>query len=80
VPTVAVPQAADQFGNAAILEQLGVGKHLPADKVTAATLRSAVDAVANSTAVAARLAEIKATVRSHGGITHAADAIESYLS
>jgi len=79
VPTVAIPQAADQFGNAAILAELGVGKHLPADEVTVETLRSAVDSVANSADVAARLAEIKATVRSHGGVSHAADAIESYL-
>ncbi|MFE0023837.1 macrolide family glycosyltransferase [Amycolatopsis sp. NPDC059021] len=79
VPTVAIPQAADQFGNAAKLEELGVGKHLPAEEVTAATLRSAVDEVAGSPAVAARLAELKAEIRSHGGVRAAADAVESYL-
>jgi MGT family glycosyltransferase len=80
VPTVAIPQAVDQFGNAAILAELGVGEHLPAGEVTVESLRSAVDSVANSADVAARLAEIKATVRSQGGVGHAADAIESYLS
>jgi UDP:flavonoid glycosyltransferase YjiC (YdhE family) len=67
VPTVAIPQAADQFGNAATLEQLGVGRHLPAEEVTAAALRSAVDSVAGSVDVAARLAEIRALVRKQGG-------------
>lgn len=80
VPTVAIPQAVDQFGNAAILQELGVGKHLPADEATVESLRSAVDNVADSADIAARLAEIKATVRSQGGVVHAADAIESYLS
>jgi MGT family glycosyltransferase len=77
VPTVAIPQAADQFGNAAILEDLGVGRHLPADEVNAVTLRSAVDAVAGSATVAARLAELRTSIRAHGGVTHAADAVES---
>jgi MGT family glycosyltransferase len=79
VPTVAIPQAADQFGNAATLEQLGVGRHLPAEEVTAAALRSAVDSVAGSAEVAGRLAEIRAVVRSQGGVGRAADAVESFL-
>ncbi|MEV6982433.1 macrolide family glycosyltransferase [Sphaerisporangium sp. NPDC051017] len=79
VPTVAIPQAVDQFGNAAILEELGVGRYLPAGEVTAATLRAAVEAVTESAEVATRLAEIRATVRAHGGVGRAADAVESFL-
>ncbi len=79
VPTVAIPQAVDQFGNAALLEQLGIGRHLPAEQVTAASLRFAVDSVARSTEVAARLAGIRADVRSHGGVRTAADAVEGFL-
>jgi MGT family glycosyltransferase len=79
VPTVAIPQAADQFGNAAQLEALGVGRHLPADAVSAASLREAVDAVSSSAEVAARLAELKAEIRAHGGVAAAADAVESFL-
>ncbi|MFJ1763172.1 macrolide family glycosyltransferase [Amycolatopsis sp. NPDC088138] len=79
VPTVAIPQAADQFGNAAQLEALGVGRHLPASSVTAASLRKAVDEVSSSPSVAARLASLKAEVRGHGGVPAAADAVESYL-
>jgi UDP:flavonoid glycosyltransferase YjiC (YdhE family) len=73
-------QAVDQFGNAATLEQLGVGRHLPAEEVTAAALRSAVDSVAGSVDVAARLAEIRALVRKQGGVDRAADADESFLN
>lgn len=79
VPTVAIPQAVDQFGNAALLEQLGVGRHLPAEEVSAVTLRGAVDAVASSADVAARLAEARAEVRAHGGVRAAADAVEDFL-
>ncbi|MEV4745852.1 macrolide family glycosyltransferase [Streptosporangium sp. NPDC049248] len=80
VPTVAIPQAVDQFGNAAMLEQLGVGRHLPTEEVTSATLRSTVEEVAGSAEVAARLAEIRATVRADGGVDRAAQAVESFLS
>ncbi|MFG1642602.1 macrolide family glycosyltransferase [Amycolatopsis sp. NPDC049252] len=79
VPTVAIPQAADQFGNAARLEALGVGRHLPASSVTASSLRAAVDEVSTSPSVAAQLASLKAEIRGHGGVTAAADAVESYL-
>ncbi|MET9001883.1 macrolide family glycosyltransferase [Amycolatopsis sp. NPDC004169] len=80
VPTVAIPQAADQFGNAAQLEALGVGRHLPAESVTASSLREAVDEVSSSASVAARLAELKAEIRSHGGVSFAADAVESFVA
>jgi MGT family glycosyltransferase len=79
VPTVAIPQAADQFGNAAQLEALGVGRHLPADAISAGSLRKAVDEVSTSPEVAARLASLKAEIRGHGGVGPAADAVESYL-
>ncbi|HET6710062.1 macrolide family glycosyltransferase [Amycolatopsis sp.] len=79
VPTVAIPQAADQFGNAAQLESLGVGRHLPAESVTAESLREAVDEVSSSASVAARLAELKAEIRGHGGVSFAADAVESFV-
>jgi MGT family glycosyltransferase len=79
VPTVAIPQAADQFGNAAQLEALGVGRHLPAESVTASSLRAAVDEVSSSASVASRLAELKAEIRGQGGISVAADAVESFV-
>ncbi|MEU8269429.1 hypothetical protein AB0B89_20005 [Sphaerisporangium sp. NPDC049002] len=60
-------------------DQLGVGRHLPAEEVTAAALRSAVESIAGSAEVAARLAEIRTSVRSRGGADRAADVVESYL-
>ncbi|WP_410615810.1 macrolide family glycosyltransferase [Amycolatopsis sp. lyj-109] len=79
VPTVAIPQAADQFGNAAQLAALGVGRHLPAESVTVSSLREAVDEVSSSASVASRLAELKAEIRGHGGVSVAADAVESCM-
>ncbi|MET4047538.1 MGT family glycosyltransferase [Rhodococcus sp. UYP5] len=79
VPTVAIPQAVDQFGNATMLEELGVGVRLDDEDVTAYSLLQAVEGVANSPELAARLAHISADVRAHGGIAHAADAVESRL-
>ncbi|WP_020673087.1 macrolide family glycosyltransferase [Amycolatopsis nigrescens] len=79
VPMVAVPQAADQPRNAATLVELGVGKHLPAEEVTAPALRSAVTEMADSPEVAARLAELSAQARAQGGIDKAVAAIEAYL-
>ena len=79
VPTVAIPQAVDQFGNAAMLEALGVGRHLPADEVSASALREAVDGVVSSADVATRLASISAEVRANGGVEKAADAVEGFL-
>ncbi|SEP50476.1 glycosyltransferase, MGT family [Amycolatopsis saalfeldensis] len=79
VPTVAIPQAVDQFGNAALLDSLGVGRHLPAAEVTASSLREAVDAVSSAPEVAARLAALKAESRANGGVSTAADAVESFL-
>ena len=77
VPTVAVPQAVDQFGNAAMLAELGVGVHLEFEKVTAAML---VEAVAEAREFGSRAAELAADVRAHGGVDQAADAIEAYLA
>ncbi|MEV0733762.1 macrolide family glycosyltransferase [Polymorphospora sp. NPDC050346] len=79
VPTVAIPQAVDQFANADRLVEAGVGRRLPAEEVTARTLRAAVDAVADDPRLRHRLAEVRAEVRANGGLRHAADAVEAFL-
>ncbi len=79
VPTVAIPLAAEQFGNAAILAALGVGEQLAADQISPQALRTSVESVASSADVARRLAGIRETVRTHGGVGAAADAVESFL-
>lgn len=42
VPTVAIPQAVDQFTNAGLLQAAGTGVHLPDEQVSADNLRAAV--------------------------------------
>jgi MGT family glycosyltransferase len=73
VPTVAIPQAVDQFTNAAQLEAAGSGVHLPADQVTTESLRAAVEQARGK---AARARELRDEVRRSGGIEAAADAVE----
>lgn len=75
VPTVAIPQAVDQFGNAAMLAELGVGVHLEFEKVSASSL---ADAVAQARQLAPRAAAMSAQVRAHGGVEQAADAVEAF--
>jgi MGT family glycosyltransferase len=72
VPTVAVPQAVDQFANAAQLEAIGAGVQLGERP-----LREAVDA---ALACAPRARELRATVRAHGGAARAADAVERLVA
>ncbi|MFD6295051.1 macrolide-inactivating glycosyltransferase [Streptomyces sp. NPDC060235] len=78
-PMVAVPQAADQFGNADVLQALGVARHLPAAEASAAALREAVLAVADDPGVARRLKEIREGMAGEGGTRRAADLIEAHL-
>ncbi len=80
VPTVAIPQAVDQFANAARLAELGAGVHLPAGEVTPARLEEAVHAVAADPVVATVLRAVREEVRAHGGVGRAADAVEEVLA
>jgi MGT family glycosyltransferase len=81
VPTIAIPQAVDQFRNAAMLEALGVGCQLSAaDQLSPAALRGAVESVAGASGLAGRLAEVRAEVRAQGGVAHAVAAVESFLA
>jgi MGT family glycosyltransferase len=66
VPTVAVPQAVDQFTNAAQLEAIGAGVQLGE--------RSLSEAVAAALACAPRARELREEVRAQGGTARAADA------
>ncbi|MFI9309680.1 macrolide family glycosyltransferase [Streptomyces triculaminicus] len=79
VPMVAVPQAADQFVNADVLQGLGVARHLPAEEATAEALREAVLSLVADPAVAARSAALKAELAAEGGTPYAADLIEAEL-
>ncbi len=78
-PMVAVPQAVDQFGNADMLQALGVARHLPMEEATAETLREAVLALVDDPGVARRLGEIRGMMAAEGGTKQAADLIEAEL-
>ncbi|MFD4522878.1 macrolide-inactivating glycosyltransferase [Streptomyces sp. NPDC058470] len=78
-PMVAVPQAVDQFGNADMLQALGVARHVPMEEATATTLREAVLALDADPEVARRLAEIRDGMAKEGGTRRAADLIEAEL-
>ncbi len=78
-PMVAVPQAVDQFGNADMLQALGVARHLPKEEADAASLRAAVLALMDDPDVAERLAGIRERMAKEGGAGRAADLIEAEL-
>jgi UDP:flavonoid glycosyltransferase YjiC (YdhE family) len=72
VPTVAIPQAVDQFTNAAQLEAIGAGVQLGERD-----LREAVSAALERTP---RARELREEVRRGGGTAKAADAVERLLA
>ncbi|MFC8174286.1 MULTISPECIES: macrolide-inactivating glycosyltransferase [unclassified Streptomyces] len=78
-PMVAVPLAADQFGNAEMLQSLGVARHLPMGEVTPALLRESVLALVDDPEVARRSREIQESMAREGGTRRAADLIEAEL-
>lgn len=78
-PMIAVPQAADQFGNASVLEGLGVARQLATEDATAEALREAALALVEDQEVARRLKEIQAQMAEEGGTRRAADLIEAEL-
>lgn len=72
VPTVVLPQAVDQFLNAATLVEIGAGVR-PAEPLDGASLRAAVDDALGQTD---RAHALRDEVRRNGGVDSAADAIE----
>jgi MGT family glycosyltransferase len=79
-PMIAVPQAADQFGNADMLQELGVARHLPMEEATAEELRATALRLVDDPEVARRLKEIRAGMAEEGGTRRAADLIEAELA
>ncbi|MYQ62152.1 glycosyltransferase, MGT family [Streptomyces sp. SolWspMP-5a-2] len=78
-PMIAVPQAVDQFGNADLLQALGVARRVDTADATAATLRATALALVDDPATARRLARLKAETAAEGGVERAADLIEAEL-
>ena len=78
VPTVAYPQAVDQFANAERLAALGLGRPIT-DPEDPAAIRADVEAVAGDGELRARVAAARDEVRASGGAGRAADAVEALL-
>ncbi|KOV69294.1 macrolide-inactivating glycosyltransferase [Streptomyces sp. MMG1121] len=78
-PMIAVPQAADQFGNADVLTALGVARRLDTEEATADRLREAALALVDDPEAARRLKAIQAEMAQEGGTHRAADLIEAEL-
>ncbi|MFP3987242.1 macrolide-inactivating glycosyltransferase [Streptomyces sp. E11-3] len=78
-PMVAVPQAVDQFGNADMLQALGVARHVPTEEATPETLHQAVLELTGDRQVAERLRELQRQTAQEGGTQRAADLIEAEL-
>lgn len=78
-PMIAVPQMVDQFGNADMLQALGVARHLPMEEATAEALRTAALALVDDPEVARRLRGLRAEMAQEGGTQRAADLIEAEL-
>lgn len=79
-PMIAVPQAVDQFGNADMLQGLGVARRLDTEEATAEALRTAALALVDDPEVARRLTDIRAEMAQEGGTCRAADLIEAELA
>ncbi|WP_327392338.1 macrolide family glycosyltransferase [Streptomyces sp. NBC_01186] len=77
-PMIAVPQGAEQFGNADLLAGLGVARRIDTEEATPERLREALTALTSDPEVARRCARLKAESRSEGGTSRAADLVEEY--
>ena len=75
VPMVLIPQQPEQYMHAQRAVELGLGVHLDKASVTAATLREAVDQVAQNTAYREHAQSLRQITRDAGGYQKAADAI-----
>ncbi|MFV8054366.1 nucleotide disphospho-sugar-binding domain-containing protein [Mycobacterium sp. 48b] len=76
VPMVAIPQAVDQPANAARLETIGAGRHLPDHLPGVDAICDAALGVATDQQIRLALDTIRAEIHAQGGPGHAADAVE----
>ncbi|WP_244189100.1 macrolide family glycosyltransferase [Streptomyces yokosukanensis] len=79
VPMIAVPQGAEQFGNADQLVKLGVARRIDTGDATADTLRTALLELTADPEVRRRSEVLRAELRAEGGTERAADLIEAAL-
>jgi MGT family glycosyltransferase len=78
-PMIAVPQAVDQFGNADMLQALGVARRIDTEDATAELLRETGESLVADPEVARTLRDLARDMASEGGTVRAADLIEAEL-
>ncbi|WP_243787674.1 macrolide family glycosyltransferase [Saccharopolyspora gloriosae] len=76
VPMVGLPQMLEQAANADRVTELGLGRRLLEDDLTAEGLRAAVDEVAADEAIRANLAAMRSEIDAAGGAVAGVDVIE----
>jgi MGT family glycosyltransferase len=79
VPIVAFPLQPEQEANARRVDDLGLGRRLPADGLTPGMIYDVVTEVSQDQQIRRNIAAISPRVRNSGGATAAADAMEEYL-
>ncbi|WP_029090498.1 macrolide family glycosyltransferase [Brevibacterium album] len=77
VPLVAVPQMAEQRANADRIAELGLGRTLDPDSLEAEGFWTTVEAVRADPVIAGRCAWMREEIRTSGGASAAADAVEA---
>ncbi|MCA1189030.1 MULTISPECIES: macrolide family glycosyltransferase [unclassified Saccharopolyspora] len=77
VPMVGVPQMMEQAANADRVTELGLGRRLPEEEITAQSVFAAVEAVASDEDIRANLAGMRADIAAAGGPVAGADVIEN---
>jgi MGT family glycosyltransferase len=79
VPIVAFPLQPEQEANARRVEDLGLGRRLSAEGLSAALIHDVVTEVSRNQEIRGNVAAMSRRVRDCGGATAAADAMEQYL-
>jgi MGT family glycosyltransferase len=79
VPLVAFPLQPEQEANARRVEDLGLGRRLPAESLSPALIRTIVTEVSDNQEIRRNVGVMSQRVRASGGSTAAADAIETYV-
>jgi rhamnosyltransferase subunit B len=78
-PMLVVPYGWDQPDNAARIQRLGVGLHVPRQTYSSTTATSALQRLLCESHFARRAQEIRAQMHDEDGLTLACDAVESFL-
>jgi len=78
VPMIVVPNTIEQAINAARIEELQAGLYLDPGQLTSAGIRRAAEMVLSNPAMTTGLRQIRRSFEEAGGVTRAADAINSF--